>query len=190
MLEGQTGWLRVVTGPMFAGKSEDLLRRIRRARKRGEDVVVVTHALDDRYGRSVIASHTGLSTPAHAVADVGEIPGLLSGRAVDLLVVDEAQFFGVELVPVLDRVLAAGVSVTVAGLCMTFAGGPYEPIATLMAHAEEITKLTAVCEVCGRDAAFHQLRHPEEHADAYESSAARVGGAEMYEARCRRHFTG
>ncbi len=190
MHEGQAGRLRVVTGPMFAGKSGELLRRIRRAKARGDDVVVVTHALDDRYGRSVVASHDGLRDTAHAVTEAGEIPGLLNGRGVDLMVVDEAQFFGVALVPVLDRVLDSGISVTVAGLCMTFDGGPYEPIATLMAHAEEITKLTAVCELCGQDAAFHQLRHPEQDADARESNAARVGGAEMYEARCRRHFTG
>lgn len=190
MHDRQAGRLRVITGPMFAGKTEELLRRIRGARQRGDDVVVVTHALDDRYGHRIVASHTGLSTPAHAVTDAGAVAGLVLDRPVDLVAVDEAQFFGVGLVPVLNQILDAGIPVDVAGLCMTFDGGPYEPIATLMAHAEEIMKLTATCEVCGRDAAFHQLRHPETHTGARESSAARVGGAEMYEARCRRHFTG
>ena len=181
------GRLQVVCGPMFAGKSEELLRRVRRAQLAGLAVEVVTHALDVRHGAGQVASHSGLSVPSHSVTDVAALLDVVGGRRLDLLAVDEAQFFGPDLVPAVGALALGGTTVVVAGLCVTFDGAPFEPLASLMALAEDVTKLTAVCAVCGRDAAFHQRTAPGDVGDARVPTAAHVGGAESYEARCRRH---
>ncbi|MDN6329989.1 MAG: thymidine kinase, partial [Brachybacterium sp.] len=104
----------------------------------------------------------------------------------DIIAIDEAQFFGPSLVPAIEALLDAGIQVEVAGLCVTYDGGPFEPLPTLMAMAEEVVKLTAVCTVCGADAAFH-VRRVADGAPALEATAAQVGGAESYQARCRSH---
>lgn len=184
------GRLQVVCGPMFAGKSEELLRRVRRAQLAGFAVEVVNHALDSRHSAGYVASHSGLSVPSHAVADVGGLVELVSSRQLDLLAVDEAQFFGMDLVPVLSDLVRGGLTVVVAGLCVTFDGRPFEPLPALMAVAEDVQKLTAVCAVCGADAAFHQRVLADAVGDARVPTAAHVGGIESYQARCRRHFEG
>ncbi len=173
---------------MFAGKSEELLRRVRRARLAGLAVEVVNHAWDVRHGAGQVASHAGLSVPAHAVADVPTLRRLVAGRSLDLLAIDEAQFFGPELVPAVEDLVRSGTTVAVAGLCVTFDGRPFEPLASLMALAEDVTKLTAVCTVCGRDAAFHQRTQPDAVGDATVPTTEHVGGTESYQARCRRHL--
>lgn len=185
--DGPGGHLRVITGPMFAGKTSALIAETAAARERGSDVHVFTHALDERYGRDVLASHEGTTAAATAVTDAREIGTAVSAARPDAVAVDEVQFFGVSLVEVVARILSRGADVTVAGLCTTFDSRPYEPVATFLAHAEEVVKLTSECEVCGRVAAYHQLRDPDADADALTVSTVRVGGAEMYEARCRRH---
>src|SRR5690625_4228281 len=181
------GRLQVVCGPMFAGKSEELLRRVRRARLAGLAVEVVNHSWDERHGAGRVSSHAGLSVPSHSVSDVEALRALLAGRTPDLLAIDEVQFFGPDLVPAVDELVRAGTTVVVAGLCVTFDGRPFEPLASLMAVAEDVTKLTAVCAVCGRDAAFHVRTVHDDVADARAPSTAHVGGAESYEARCRQH---
>ncbi|MEE6273077.1 thymidine kinase [Georgenia wangjunii] len=181
------GRLQVVCGPMFAGKSEELLRRVRRARLAGLAVEVVNHALDERHGVGRVASHAGGSVPSHSVPDVGSLRAVLDGRPLDLLAIDEAQFFGMDLIPTVDELVLAGTTVVVAGLCVTFDARPFEPLASLMALAEDVTKLTAVCTVCGQDAAFHVRVVPDDVGDATVPSAEHVGGAESYQARCRRH---
>lgn len=173
---------------MFAGKSEELLRRVRRAQLAGLAVEVVSHSLDGRHGAGRVASHSGLALASHAVPDVGSLVEIARGRELDLLAVDEAQFFGADLVPAAGDLALAGLTVVVAGLCVTFDGRPFEPVVSLMALAEEVTKLTAVCAVCGRDAAFHQRVLDDDVGDASVPTAAHVGGAESYQARCRRHF--
>ena len=173
---------------MFAGKSEELLRRVRRAQLAGLAVEVVNHAWDERHGGGLVASHAGLSVPAHAVADVAALSRLVEGRTLDLLAIDEAQFFGPELIPVVDDLARRGTTVVVAGLCVTFDGRPFEPLASLMALAEDVTKLTAVCAVCGRDAAFHQRTVRDDVGDAAVPTTEHVGGTESYQARCRLHL--
>lgn len=173
---------------MFAGKSEELLRRVRRAHLAGQALEVVNHALDERHGSSRVASHAGLSIPSHAAADVGAIPELADGRTLDLLAIDEAQFFGSELRAVVDEFVLGGVTVVVAGLSVTFDGQPFEPLPALMALAEDVTKLTAVCTVCGADAAFHQRVLGDDTADARIAAEEHIGGIEAYHARCRHHF--
>ena len=182
--------LQVVAGPMFAGKSEELLRRVRRARIAGLSVEVLSHALDDRRGEGQVSSHSGLSVASRPVADVAALVSAVHGRDLDLVAVDEAQFFGPELVGAVDALVAEGVDVVVSGLCVTFDGEPFEPLPSLMAIAEDVIKLTAVCAVCGEDAAFHQRISAADAGDARIPTRAQIGGIESYQARCRRHFTG
>ena len=182
--------LQVVAGPMFAGKSEELLRRVRRARIAGLSVEVVSHALDERRGAGQVSSHSGLSVESHPVADVDALVSHVRGRGLDIVAIDEAQFFGPDLVPAVDRLVADGITVVVAGLCVTYDGRPFEPLPSLMAMAEDVLKLTAVCAVCGADAAFHQRVAAGEVGDPNLPTREQVGGIESYQARCRRHFTG
>ena len=188
MRRNPNGRLQVVCGPMFAGKSEELLRRVRRAQLAGLDVEVVNHALDDRNDAGWVASHSGLSIPSRSVPDVASLVELIRDRELDVLAIDEAQFFGPELVPAVSSLALTGMTVIVAGLCVTFDGRPFEPLPSLMALAEDVTKLTAVCAVCGEDAAFHQRVLADDVADARVASAEHVGGIESYQARCRQHF--
>lgn len=199
------GRLEVIAGPMFAGKSEELLRRVRRARIARRGVLVVSHSLDARRGLGRVTSHSGQGVPSHTVSDAAEILALLdadagdeAGSGVELVAVDEAQFFGAGLVPVASELARRGLVVVVAGLSVTFDGQPFSPLPELMALAESVEKLTAVCSVCGADAAFH-VRVPGappvtdagaeagDAGDALVPVAAHVGGSESYEARCRRH---
>ena len=190
----------MIAGPMFAGKTEEMLRRVHRARLAGRRVEVVGHRLDVRGGADRLRTHLGRSVPARMLADPSELLALRGGdgagtptrdgaQAVglpELLALDEAQFFGPELVPVLDRLLEDGCDVVVAGLCLTYDGEPFAPLPELMARAEEVVKLTAVCTVCGADAAFH-IRLADDGADPLRPTAAQVGGGESYRARCRSH---
>jgi thymidine kinase len=187
------GRIEVVAGPMFAGKSEELVRRVRRARLAGRAVVVVSHALDTRSGAGRVASHSGLEMASLTAASAADVPGLVP-PGTELVAVDEAQFFGPGLVDVALALADAGVVVVVAGLSVTFDGRPFEPLPALMAVAERVDKLTAVCAVCGRDAAYHvrvqavgPLAGTDAAADAAAPVAAHVGGAESYQARCRLH---
>ncbi len=148
------GRVEVVCGPMFAGKTEELLRRVRRALIAGRQVAVFGHALDTRQGADRLASHVGLSVPALAVASAEDIePAVPDGT--DIVAIDEAQFFGPGLVPVVGRLADRGLVVIVAGLDITFDGRPFEPLPSLMALAEQVDKLTAICSVCGEEAVFH-----------------------------------
>jgi thymidine kinase len=180
------GRVEVIAGPMFAGKTEELLRRVRRARIAGQDVVVLTHTLDTRAGGGRIASHAGLDSPSLAVDSAAGIAPFVSADA-DLVAIDEAHFFGPDLVEVVGELAARGAVVVVAGLDVTFDGDPFEPLPTLMALAERVDKLTAICAVCGADAIFH-VRVTKRDARPGELVQEHVGGAEMYQARCRRHF--
>jgi thymidine kinase len=182
--------LQVVAGPMFAGKSEELMRRVRRARIAGLSVDVVSHALDDRRGEGQVSSHSGLSVPSRSVPDVETLVASVNGRELDLVAIDEAQFFGPGLIDAVDALVAEGVDVVVSGLCVTFDGRPFEPLPALMAIAEDVLKLTAVCAVCGEDAAFHQRLAADGGGDPLNPTSDQVGGIESYQARCRRHFTG
>lgn len=173
---------------MFAGKSEELMRLVRRAHLAGMDVAVVSHALDDRHGTGEVASHAGTSIPALTAGNVDELRSVLAGAPRNLVAIDEAQFFGPDLVPVVNDLLERGTVVVIAGLSVTLGGDPFSPLPELMAVAEKVRKLTAVCIICGEDAAFHQRLVGTEEADAHASSPSLVGGAESYQARCRQHF--
>jgi len=180
------GRVEVVCGPMFAGKTEELLRRVRRALIAGRRVAVFGHALDTRQGADRLASHVGLSVPALAVPSPEDIERSVPDGS-DIVAIDEAQFFGPGLVPVVGRLADRGLVVIVAGLDVTFDGRPFEPLPSLMALAEQVDKLTAICTVCGEDAVFH-VRIGGSPVKADDLVEANVGGTETYQARCRRHF--
>lgn len=201
-----TGRLIVIAGPMFSGKSEELMRRVRRATIAGVAVLVVSHSLDTRSPLSTITSHIGAHIPAVPLSDVNSLAEAARSADYDLVAIDEAQFFGPELVPVVEALLRDGIDVIVEGLCVTFDGEPFEPLPSLMAVAEEVLRLTAVCTICGRDAVFHQrLKDSQRGSGAAEASetasdedppsvaataidASHVGGLDTYVARCREHF--
>lgn len=182
---GGRGRVEVIAGPMFAGKTEELLRRVRRAVIAGQRVVAISHALDTRSGDDRIASHAGLDYPSVAISSVEGIAAAV-GEGVDLVAIDEAHFFGPDLLEVVEDLAARGVVVVVAGLDVTFAGLPFEPLPSLMALAERVDKLTAICAVCGEEAIFHS-RVAGLSTDV-GLVPDNVGGTEKYQARCRRHF--
>lgn len=183
------GRLHVIVGPMFAGKTEELLRRVGRARLAGLKVEVVSHAIDTRGGHAQLLTHTGRSEPARMMSEATELLDLLAAERElpDIIAIDEAQFFGADVVGVVDQLLTAGVQVEVAGLCVTYDGDPFEPLPALMAVAEEVVKLTAVCSLCGADAPFHIRLRGGEAGDAVRLLATNIGGTESYRARCRTH---
>ena len=162
----RAGSLQVIAGPMFAGKSEELMRRVHRSQLAGRRVLVLTHALDDRRGVQQVSTHTGQSLPATAAADAQQILALASGRGLDLLAIDEAQFFGPPLIPAVLTLAGEGADVVVSGLCVTFDAQPFPPLPELMALAEHVTKLTAVCAVCGAEAVYHRRVSASEVGDA------------------------
>jgi thymidine kinase len=180
--------VEVIAGPMFAGKTEELLRRVRRAAIAGQRVVVFSHTLDTRAGTGRIASHAGLDAPSRSVESAEQLAAAAQADPYDIVAVDEAQFFGPALVPVVHDLAARGLHVIVAGLDVTFLGEPFEPLPTLMTQAERVDKLTAVCSVCGADAVFHARVAPAREADPSLVSE-NVGGRETYQALCRRHFS-
>jgi thymidine kinase len=179
------GRIEVVCGPMFAGKTEELLRRVRRAVIAGRHVAVFNHALDTRHGADRLASHVGIDFPSLAATTPADIEAAVPD-GTDVVAIDEAQFFGPGLIPVVERLAGRGITVIVAGLDITFDGRPFEPLPELMALAEQVDKLTAICLVCGEEAVFH-IKVAATPAGPDDLVAANVGGTETYQARCRRH---
>ncbi|MGH2416906.1 MAG: thymidine kinase [Candidatus Limnocylindria bacterium] len=188
-MPGEAGRVEVIAGPMFAGKTEELLRRVRRATIAGRTVVVISHALDTRAGGDRVASHAGLDAPSRKVGSAVAVAAALGDGVPDMVAIDEAHFFGPELVPVVGELAARGLLVVVAGLDVTFTGQPFEPMPSLMALAERVDKLTSICVVCGDDAIYHARVATTPTADP-RLVAENVGGLETYQARCRRHFGG
>jgi thymidine kinase len=185
-----SGWVEVVTGAMFAGKTEELLRRLRRAEIAGQDVAVFTPDLDDRHGDATVGTHAGRSWEATVVPTEGEgvhaIRDRLDGEAV--VAIDEVNFFDDALVEVCERLADDGRRVLVSGTDQTFRGEPFAPVPRLMALAEYVDKLQAICAVCGEPATRNQrlVDGAPAHVD---DPTILVGAAESYEARCRNCHT-
>ncbi|MFB6094038.1 MAG: thymidine kinase [Halanaeroarchaeum sp.] len=181
-----SGWVEVITGSMFSGKTEELLRRLRRAEIAGQSVAAFTPAIDERYGEETLGSHAGRTWEATVVGTEGEdvwgIVDHLDGEEV--VAVDEANFFGRELVAVADDLAADGRRVIASGLDLTYRGEPYEPVPQLIATAEYVEKLQAICAVCGEPATRTQRLVDGEPAHVDEPTTM-VGAEESYEARCR-----
>jgi thymidine kinase len=177
------GWIEVVCGSMFSGKTEEMIRRIRRARIAKQHVQVFKPALDDRYHAEQVSSHNGLHWEAVPVGNAAEILERLN-PATNVVAVDEAQFFDWELSRVCKDLARQDLRVILAGLDMDFRGEPFGPMPLLMAEAEEVTKLQAICVVCGAPASRTQ-RLIDGLPAAYDDPIILVGGSESYEARCR-----
>jgi len=176
------GWLEVICGPMFSGKSEEMLRRLRRAEIAGQRVILFKPRIDDRYDASDVVSHAGARMRGVPVASVPE----LVARAVGAQVVgiDEVQFFAADVVGAALRLADAGLRVLAAGLDQDFRRLPFGPMPDLLAHAEFVDKLQAVCHRCGGPATTTQRLVDGEPAP-YSGATIVVGTKEQYEARCR-----
>ena len=174
-----TGWIEVITGCMFSGKTEELIRRIIRAQIARQRVLVFKPATDVRYAREDIVTHAGRRLPCQPIARATEL--LAHVGDAEVVGVDEAQFFDRGLVDVCNRLADEGRRVIVAGLDQDFQGRPFEPIPELLAVAEYITKNLAVCMVCGAPADRSQRLDPSD-------SQVLLGATDFYEARCRRHW--
>jgi thymidine kinase len=175
------GWLEVVCGPMFSGKSEELIRRLRRAEIAGQKVLIAKPQLDDRYDVSHVVSHAGARMRAVAVEAAREVYRLADGY--DAIGIDEAQFFGDEIVPVVQGLVERGARVVTAGLDQDFRGLPFGPMPTLLALAEFVDKLQAVCHRCGGPATRTQrliLGAPA----PFSGDTVQIGALDSYEARC------
>ncbi|MFD1599849.1 thymidine kinase [Halobellus rarus] len=185
-----SGWIEVVTGSMFSGKTEEVLRRLRRAEIAGQEVAAFKPEVDDRYGETTVGSHVGRQWNAAVVPSEGEgiweILDRLNGE--DVVAVDEANFFGPELVDVCQRLADDGRRVIVSGIDQTYRGEPFEPLPQLMAVAEYVDKLQAICSQCGEPATRNQRLVEGEPAHVDEPTIV-VGAAESYEARCRNCHT-
>ncbi len=175
----RVGWIEVVCGSMFSGKTEELIRRLRRAKIARQRVEIFKPALDNRYTDAAVVSHDENAIPSQVVHAVEQI--LLLASEADVVGIDEAQFFGLELLPVCDRLARAGKRVIIAGLDQDYLGNPFEPVPQLMAIAEHVTKLHAVCVRCGA---------PANHSQRIVTSGDRVlvGEKDAYEPRCRQCF--
>ncbi len=174
------GWIEVIAGSMFSGKSEELIRRLRRAKIARQKVQVFKPEIDERYSRDHIVSHSEMK---HESANVHTAADILASVQSDTEVVgiDEAQFFDNELVRVVNELAVQGMRVIVAGLDQDYTGKPWEPMPQLLAVAEYITKTHAICVKCSQPANYSQRIFESEERVA-------VGAAGMYEARCRRCF--
>jgi thymidine kinase len=174
------GWIEVITGSMFSGKSEELIRRVRRAEIARQKVQVFKPLLDTRFAEDFVVSHSDIR---YAAENVGSARELLAAVRPDteVVAVDEGQFFDAELPMILSTLADQGKRVIVAGLDQDYLGKPFEPMPQLLAIAEYITKTLAICMVCG---------NPANHTQRLVASKDRVllGAAGMYEARCRHCF--
>ncbi len=180
IVTGNAGWIEVICGPMFSGKSEELIRRLRRAIIARKRVEVFKPAIDNRYSADEIVSHGDLRMNSQVVSGAAEILTRIDWRA-QVVGVDEANFMGPELVDVAQRLADSGKQVIVAGLDTDYLGRPFPPMPDLLAHAESIMKTLAICVRCG---------NPAKHTQRLRGSddLIVVGAADMYEARCRRCF--
>jgi thymidine kinase len=180
IVKGNMGWIEVIVGPMFSGKSEELIRRLRRAEYGRQRVQIFKPAIDQRYAKNGIVSHSGLEIPSELIGAGTEILDRVAART-EVVGIDEAQFLGEGIVDACSRLAELGKRVIVAGLDTDFMGRPFEPMPRLLAVAEEITKLLAICMRCGNPAVHTQRLVASEELIV-------VGATGMYEARCRRCF--
>ncbi|MBL8601419.1 MAG: thymidine kinase [Myxococcales bacterium] len=174
------GWIEVICGPMFSGKTEELIRRLRRAVIARQAVQVFKPAIDKRYHDTRVTSHSAQSVEAVAVADVEALKRAV-GAGTRVVGIDEAQFFGAGLVEAVQSLADNGTRVVIAGLDQDYRGQPFDPMPALMAVAEQVTKCLAVCAQCG---ALGSRSFRLSGGDG----RVQVGAADSYEARCRQCF--
>jgi thymidine kinase len=176
-LPKDTGWIEVITGCMFSGKTEELIRRLRRAQIAKQKVKIFKPRIDARYSENSIVSHNEQSLPSILIDDIIEV--LKHSDDAQVIGIDEAQFFNESIIHICNSLASKGKRVIVAGLDQDYTGKPFEPIPQLLAIAEYITKQHAICVVCGNPADKTQRK-------TCESERVIVGAANIYEARCRK----
>ena len=177
------GHIELICGSMFSGKTEELIRRIRRAQIAKQRIQVFSHRLDTRYGDSKVASHSGADWEAIPVQTADQIIDQLDPHAT-VVAIDEAQFFDWKVAEIANQLADNGVRVIVAGLDTDFRGEPFGPMPLLIAQAEHVDKLSAICVVCGEPASRTQRLINGKPA-RYDDPVILVGASEVYEARCR-----
>ena len=180
-----SGRIEVVCGSMFCGKTEELIRRVRRAKIARQKVQVFKPALDTRYAVEKVTSHDGLGVEAVPVDSSQAIVNLIEPDTT-IVAIDEVQFFGPDVLRVCQTLAERGLRVIAAGLDLDFRGEPFGPMPLLLAEAEQVDKLQAICVVCGAPASRTQ-RLIDGRPASYDDPIILVGGSESYEARCRLH---
>ncbi len=179
------GSIEVITGSMFSGKTDELIRRLVRARIAKQKVQVFKPAIDIRYAVEKVTSHTGSNFEAIPILNASQVEERLDADTT-VVAIDEAKFFDEEIIQITRRLADRGMRVIVAGLDMDFRGEPFGPMPVLMAQAELVDKLQAICMVCGNQASRTQ-RFVDGRPARYDDPVVIVGASEMYEARCRKH---
>lgn len=183
-----SGWIHLIAGCMFSGKTDEMLRLIRRAEIAGRRVLLVRPAIDSRTEAGSVESRSGVTYKALSVADSSDIPPIVTGERASLVAIDEAQFFDDGLPGIAELLAAEGRTVLISGLDQDFMGRPFNSMPTLLALADQVTKLTAICTVCGAEATRTQ-RLVGGRPAASDDPLIVVGGMndDRYEARCRAH---
>jgi thymidine kinase len=184
------GYLEVIAGPMYCGKTEELIRQVRRATIGKKKIQVFKHTFDIRYGKAKkLYSHAGMMFDSEMVGSVGELAKSIK-QDTQIVAIDEAQWFGPDLVECVKKLLDNGIHVIVSGLAMTFDRQPFVPIPELMTLADKVTKLSSICSVCGADAVYHKRIKNSTTVDPLSTDPSLVNKLEdnVYEARCRKCF--
>ncbi|SHJ86450.1 thymidine kinase [Geosporobacter subterraneus DSM 17957] len=179
------GCIEVIVGPMYSGKSEELIRRLKRAEIARQNVLVFKPAIDNRYCVENVVSHSGVRFKAHRINKASDILTYIE-EDTQVVGIDEVQFFEEEVVEIARTLADRGLRVIAAGLDMDFRGEPFGPTPKLMAIAEFVDKLTAICMICG-DPAHRTQRLINGSPASYDDPTILVGATESYEARCRLH---
>ncbi|MFI3209951.1 MAG: thymidine kinase [Peptostreptococcaceae bacterium] len=178
------GYIEVVVGPMYSGKSEELIRRIKRAEIAKQKILVFKPTIDDRYSKNDVVSHSGQSTTGIVIDDSKKIYDYINDE-VQVVGIDEVQFFDEKIVDICIDLADKGIRVICAGLDMDFRGEPFGPTPKLLTVAEFVDKIQAICSTCGQPATRTQRLIDSEPAK-YDDPIIQVGAIESYEARCRK----
>ena len=178
------GRIEVICGSMFSGKSEELLRRIRRGVIAKQNVLLFKPSIDNRYEENKVSTHNGNSYESVNIDKAEQIYDYINDKKYDIIGIDEVQFFDDKIVEVINKLADDGVRVIVAGLDMDFKAEPFHPMPEIMAISEMVTKLHAVCNKCGKEASRSQRLINGEPAK-YDDPIVVIGASESYEARCR-----
>jgi thymidine kinase len=188
------GSITIITGPMFSGKSEITLRVLRRDQIARRNVLLLRHVIDDRTPPEIVISRSGATFPSVALASAAEIVGAVQAVQADVVAIEEGEFWDVGIVEAVSQLAAKSIKVIVNGLNQDFRGLPFGAMPELLALADEIILLSAVCQVCGEEATKTQRLNADGTPASAQSELLVVGGLEAapaqqyrYEARCRRH---
>ena len=178
------GWIECICGSMFSGKSEELLRRIKRGVIAKQKVLLFKPSIDNRYDENRVSTHNGNSYDSISIEKSSDILNFVKDTKYDIIGIDEIQFFDNNIVKIINKLADDGIRVIVAGLDMDFKAEPFHPMPEIMAISEMVTKLHAVCNKCGKEASRSQRLINGKPAK-YDDPIVVIGASESYEARCR-----